>query len=366
MKRWMSAGLALMLAGSCAHRSGASAPRLQAASSAVLANPTDGQAWRDLAEAQLAQGDLRSASQSYERATRYGVTDDGLAKKLGARPGLGPGPVTDIHMMALANPTDDELWGDLGDYYLERGDSETALQHYLYAFALDPGDSEWSGHVADLGGIDMVVERIDELSAGAVDDEALGDLGDMMRDNGYGEQACDLYRRALARDRDDSEWTRKVGRCDSGGLGEDTAVDTGGGGMVGMLSALTGGWGGSSDSGSSSAEVDGWLALARSYALEGRTDDALEQLDLAIEADPGNWEASVTRAILTGRSPLEVQSEAAEGADDDEVWGDLGDAFTAAGRFDEALKAYREALERDPSDTEWRHKIEVIAPLLKR
>jgi len=261
-----------------------------------------------------------------------------------------------MHREALANPGDDEVWGDLGDYYRSLGDTQTALSHYLYAFTLDPGDSEWRGNVVELGGEEQLMESLEAARATAVSDEALGDLGDLLREMGRFEEACELYREALQRDDVDSEWQRKVRVCDEDPtVWEDTGVlDTG----------MAMGPGMRSDSGQ--PPIVGELALARSAALGGDRDEALEYIEVVLSADPVNWDALVTRALLTGRTMFDVQRETAADSEDDEVWGDLGDSLVLMGEYTEALDAYRKALEIDPTDSEWLEKLELIAPLLSR
>lgn len=341
---------------SCA-RSGPPASSVGEAQAALLVDPTSGEAWAELARAQLAVGDALAARSSYERARRYGAEDPRLESALGMLPSEVPtaGPMGQLHRDALSDPDNDELWGDLADHYRAMGDSQTALRHYLYAFSLDPGDSEWLDAITELGALSQVLEQVDALASSAVDDEQLGDLADVLRRHGEVDRACELYAEARRRDPDDSEWTRKTGRCE-GGSWEDTAVDTGGGlGGLAMIGLDTGGGG---------AEVDGWLSLGRSYAISGERDKALEFVDRVLAVEPGNWEALVIHSILDGGSPLDLRRELAAEAADDELWGDLGDAFVAAGRFGEALDAYRQALELDPADSEWQHKVDVLGPLL--
>lgn len=71
--------------------------------------------------------------------------------------------------------------------------------------------------------------------------------------------------------------------------------------------------------------------------------------------------------VSTGTRPSSVSPiEALEartrgdGASDDEVWGDLGDAYENENRHTDAKRAYRIAFELDPTDDEWIVKLVMI------
>lgn len=360
--RWWMALIALV-AVACAAKA-VKGNKVADAEAAVLRSPSDGEVWIGLARAHVANGDATAASAAYSRAVALGASDPALVRQLGI-PEIPvdtgyPGGES-LHRAALANPDDDELWGDLGDYYRSLGDPETALSHYTYAFSVDPGDSEWVQNIVELGGPDAVAEIIESLRRGATDDEALGDLGDLLREAEAYEEACDLYRQAFDQDPHDSEWERKVRQCDDDPSSwEDTAIDTGARGLIGGGGYGYGAFGGDTGSGPVAAD----LALARAAAISGDKEKALEHLDNVLESEPSNWEAMVTRALLTNKTVNEVQAEIAETAEDDEVWGDLGDQLVFAGQYRDAIEAYTKALELDPTDSEWRNKIDVLAPLV--
>jgi Flp pilus assembly protein TadD len=44
----------------------------------------------------------------------------------------------------------------------------------------------------------------------------------------------------------------------------------------------------------------------------------------------------------------------------DELHGDLGDAYVDLGQTQEALEAYRRAAELDPDDAEWKNKLSLL------
>ena len=109
-----------------------------------------------------------------------------------------------------AEPENDELLGTIGDTLLGAGDTEGALEHYRKALAIDPGDSEWLDKVVALSGqpkLDILLELTEENSA---DDELWGNLGDVYLDLGMRDRAREAYRKAHALDSEDSEWERKL------------------------------------------------------------------------------------------------------------------------------------------------------------
>jgi tetratricopeptide (TPR) repeat protein len=109
-----------------------------------------------------------------------------------------------------AEPENDELLGTIGDTLLGAGDSEGALEHYRKALAIDPGDSEWLDKVVAISGqpkLDILMELTQENSA---DDELWGNLGDVYLDLGMRDDAREAYRKAHALDPGDSEWERKL------------------------------------------------------------------------------------------------------------------------------------------------------------
>jgi cytochrome c-type biogenesis protein CcmH/NrfG len=107
-------------------------------------------------------------------------------------------------------PQNDELLGTMGDTLLSAGDAEGALVHYRKALAIDPGDSEWLDKVVALSGqpkLDILLQLTEENSA---NDELWGNLGDVYLDLGMRDQARDAYRKAATLDPSDSEWARKL------------------------------------------------------------------------------------------------------------------------------------------------------------
>ncbi len=109
-----------------------------------------------------------------------------------------------------AEPNNDEIMGTLGDTLLASGDREAALEQYRAALAADPGDSEWLDKVLAISGqpkLDVLLELVDEH---ATNDELWGDLGDLYLDLGQPDEARDAFRKATALDPADEEWQRKL------------------------------------------------------------------------------------------------------------------------------------------------------------
>ena len=110
----------------------------------------------------------------------------------------------EMRRAAMRNPTDDEMWGDLGDMLSEEGNV--------------PGPPGLPPRVPDRSGATPSGRaarrprrrraRRDADDPGQVDetdDESLGDYGDMLDSVGQNEEACERWRRAAEIDPDDGE-----------------------------------------------------------------------------------------------------------------------------------------------------------------
>ncbi len=107
-------------------------------------------------------------------------------------------------------PENDELRGTIGDTLLAQGDRDGALEAYREALALDPGDSEWLDKVVALSGEPKLDILLELTEGSSTDDELWGNLGDVYLDLGMRDEARDAYRKAHALDPEDSEWERKL------------------------------------------------------------------------------------------------------------------------------------------------------------
>jgi len=109
-----------------------------------------------------------------------------------------------------ADPENDELMGTIGDTLLSSGDRDGALAYYRKALMVDPGDSEWIDKVVAISGqpkLDILLELSGE---NPTDDELWGNLGDIYLDLGMPDDARAAFRKANALDPEDSEWQRKL------------------------------------------------------------------------------------------------------------------------------------------------------------
>lgn len=105
-----------------------------------------------------------------------------------------------------ANRASDDLWGDLGDAYMQVGQDHLAAGAYGVALLLDGTDSEWQGKATQP--LDHLVGIIEEVGIG--DDEWVGNLGDAADQQGQSQAAQELYCLASRLDRADTEWLRKL------------------------------------------------------------------------------------------------------------------------------------------------------------
>ena len=104
----------------------------------------------------------------------------------------------------------DEYVGRLGVLLAEQGEMERATELLLRAFNLDPVDSVWPRSVAALTGRSRVDLLTEALETHSDNDEVHGDLGDAYVDLGQTQQALEAYRRAAELDPDDGEWKSKL------------------------------------------------------------------------------------------------------------------------------------------------------------
>ena len=125
-----------------------------------------------------------------------------------------------------AEPENDEIMGTIGDTLLSAGDREGAMEHYRLALAADPGDSEWLDKLVAISGepkLDVLMALVEE---GDANDELWGNLGDVYLDLGMSDEARDAYRKASALDPEDSEWLRKLQMFGPKDGSKDTPTDT--------------------------------------------------------------------------------------------------------------------------------------------
>jgi tetratricopeptide (TPR) repeat protein len=118
----------------------------------------------------------------------------------------------ELKRAALRSPRDDEAWGDLGDMLVAEGAMEEARSAYMRALTIDPADSEWQQALATLGEVEFVA-RLMEGQLNQQDDESLGDYGDMLAMLGREGEACEHWRMAAELDPSDEEWINHALDC---------------------------------------------------------------------------------------------------------------------------------------------------------
>lgn len=290
-------------------------------------------------------------------------TSEKLAKKLGGK--------------IRRDSWDDERWGDAGDAAVERGDFELATYFYLHAVAIDATDSEWNAKLASLG-VDGagLMAMADRVRLDTTNDEAWGDLGDVLVEAGRQAEACGAFQRANGLDATDEEWTRKIGENGCGAVSGhrgDALVEA-------EAAALL------------EPDNDERVGdLGDALMAVGQTARACETYQRALDLDPtdSEWPGKLLSCLETtlvvgsgAATPSTADADAvlarieraagddptvravlqaiAGDATEDEHWGDLGDALTARDRELAAL-AYERAMLLDPVDREWQTRLGEVA-----
>ncbi len=343
MHRLLLWGMLGLVAGACLPKK-----VINAAEAELMRDPSSADAWASLGDTYRRAGRKDEAAQCYTRAVEldpeHAAAQAGLTR-------LGGGTLSELERQALADPNNDELWGDLGDLYAARGQREIALKHYLYAMRLDPGDSEWREAVIRTGGLEAAIAMHEQGALGG-DDEALGDFGDLLVESGDVERACELYTRANGLDPSDGEWIEKLATvCGRGDLaGEAPPVDFFGSMLgIGQIGGVSG--------------DDSDLGGGRAALAAGDHAEATRRFEAALASDPTDKEALSGLIVASGRTATDILSALAESSTYDELWGDLGDAWLAVGELAKARAAYERAQAYDPGDGEWRRQVELLRAL---
>jgi len=308
----------------------------------ILLDPTDDELWGDLGDAARARGEEDKALAYYRMAMRLDPDDSEWRNNL-VEMGSPDDVLESLEAAAAASPNDDELLGSIAKIYASRGDKQQAAEYFLRALAIDPGDSEWRSELTAMGMGGVVTARMAEAAHSSTDDELIGDYGDALWETGQQDAACEAYRRARALDPDDDEWRRNVAyRC-----GELSEVISGY--VVDHPEAM-----------------DGEEAVERALALlqQGQRQQAREWVEAALRLSPRDNDLQNLAASLQGRTKAGVLEElTSQHPQDDELWGDLGDAYMEASRVADARQAYHRAAQIDPDDSEWQRKTRLVDAL---
>ena len=336
----------------------ADATSIRSVQAMVVSDPDNPDNWVALGDAYRRKLKRQRAREAYGQALALDSTHEAASSQLGK---ISKRSNPRLVRAALRDPTNDEQWGDVGDYYMSIGLHEEALSAYLYALQLDPADSEWHQAVIALGDIDAVMEVVSNAAESA-SDETLGDLGDILRANNRSEEACELYRRALSMDPSDTEWNPRVAECDGTTMPSGMPLE-------GMLGSLSQGITSSpisplQDRVYSDSELLTRLGIA--HAKSGDLDASRKYLHSALLLSPADTAALESFSAVTGQTRLEILERLVEEVPgNDEVLGELGDQLLAEGRTREAAAYYQQALEVDDDDPEWTEKLALVEAVLE-
>jgi len=321
----------------------------------IISNPEDPATWVSLGDAYRRGLQPKKARDAYRRALSL---DEDNTQAQEALANMSSGRKPKIVRQAMREPENDELWGDVGDYYASLGQRQEALSAYLYALSLDPDDSEWQSSASRYGGGENVLNLMMN-SLNENDDEALGNVADVLIVLERTEEACEYYERALAIDSTDNEWIRKVGDY-CGGTGAEATLPTN---PLGQGITMPIG-----DPSMMQSYVLGnealLIQLGHAFAVAGDNEQASEYLHGALLLNPVDEKALLSYMAVTGQTKLEVLTTLLEEVpDNDELMGEMGDLMLELGRPADALTHYKQAHAADEDDTEWSEKINMLEAL---
>lgn len=165
-------------------------------------------------------------------------------------------------------------------------------------------------------------------------DELWGDLADVLQRDGHAALADGAWAVARILDQDDTEWS-----------GHNPAVERAAD-AIRQLAITDDEWVG--DLGDL-AQAAGWMAAARN----------LYGLAMSLDPDDDEWQnkysgiTSPSPGVVTGGAPQSLVTQVLGDRDNDELWGDLGDAYQESGNGALATGSWAVARILDPDDGEW-------------
>ncbi len=330
----------------CAHMPW-SARRIRHAQTNVLAEPDSATAWMNLGEAYQRAHAKKKARSAYYKVL---AIDPEIGAARAALVELQPrNKVSRLERRALRDPTNDEIWGDVADELVMRGDVDKALRYYIHALRMDPTDEEWINKVMELGGEDTLLQLYkDQMLGQPNNDELMGDYADLLAFLGRREESCMAYQRAAQIDPEDSEWSDRVAECAGSGDVDPTQA----GSLVEALEARL-----AADP--NNDELMG--TMGDTLLSSGDSQGALEYYRKALAVDPGDSEWLDKVVAISGQPKLDILLElTGENPANDELWGNLGDLYLDLGLRDDARGAYRKANALDPEDSEWQRKLQMF------
>ena len=329
----------------------------------TLANPNDADAWERLGNAYRMRFQKRRAADAYREALRLDPERTHLASRM---PNSQSRESRDLRRQAMASPNDDEVWGDLGDLLRYEGDLLGARQAYMRAFRIDPADSEWHGALIELGAVEQLLEYA-EATLDQSDDEALGDLGDLLSAAGRQEEACDHWRRAAEIDPSDEEWLNHATDCGfplPEGYHPDYGFDTGHHGAPRVPTRPAGLPDADDIPGlleRRNADAGLLIRLGQAYLMAGQRKEAEETLWGALLVNPTDEEALQSYLVAAQRTRRQVLEELRQRfPENDEVVGTLADHYLDLGMRDRAGDLYDLAHRLDEADPEWKAKRQLL------
>lgn len=322
----------------------------------VLSEPQSAMAWVALGDAYRSAMKGKKARAAYTRASA--LEPDNLEVQA-RRADVGAGRASKLERRAMKSLQDDEIWGDLGDEYLAAGRTEDAQAAFEYAASIDPSDGEWQRKLAEMLGPEEMLAQI-ESGESTMGDEELGDLADILVGQGDTERACELYQRAAELDPSDNEWQEKLSnQCGISNtpFGTDYGYDGGMGGLIGAYDTIA------EPAYGSESDDSPLMIVGQAYALMGRTEEAADFLSRALADAPTDERLRTAVMLMKGVTEVELlEGLVLYHSDEDELWGDLGDAYASAARPTDAANAWGRAAELDPEDEEWGYKLGLVDP----
>lgn len=318
---------------------------IKSAETQVLADPESASSWIALGDAYKKAHKNKKARSAYEKALQL-EPENIIA--LQAISGTGRSQVKKLKRKALKDPTNDEIWGDLGDASLADGDRQSALNYYSHALRLDNTDEEWIRRIVELGGQEAILEMMRKnIEDNPENDEVLGDYGDLLSQLGQNEEACLAYQKAAQIDPEDSEWGDHLDSCTSEGLVEvnQQSLDE-------ILSSRLK---------ENPNDPDIMMTIGDTLLESGDRAGALEMFNRALTISPAS-DGLIKRVVaLSGEPMINLLIKLSqEYPTNDEVWGNLGDTYLQLNQNDQALSAYQKAKALDPSDTEWQQQVKLL------
>jgi tetratricopeptide (TPR) repeat protein len=321
------------------------------AQSAALTDPSNPEAWEKLGNAYRTRLRHQMAADAYRTAMQLDPSRTHLAKRT---QGHMSRDARELRRAALRSPHDDEAWGDLGDMLVAEGNALEARAAYTRALTIDPADSEWQQALAILGEVEFVAQLMaNQLNE--TDDESLGDYADMLHLLGRQDEACEHWRRAAELDPSDEEWINHALECNfEVPEAAYEAYDTGEYGLGSGYEEPT-------DLESLVARVNSDASLltrlGQAYVQANNAPKAEETLWAALLVAPTDEEALQSYLAVTGKTRRQVLESLRDSfSDNDEVVGLLGDHYLDLGLRDKARELYIRANALDPDDPEWKAK----------